>query len=313
MSLHLADKWVWDSWYVDDGQHFHAYYLQASRALGDPDRRHWHVSVGHSVSRDLTNWTVVRDALAISDAPAPDDGTTWTGSVIRADDGTWWMFYTGTSRTGDREVQRILAATSTDLFVWEKVPGLVLEVDPSQYAVMDRPAFPYHDWRDPWVFRFPGQAEWHMLITAARRTPDPRDRGVIGHATSPDLRHWSVGEPLSAPGSGFGKLEVMQFCVVAEVPILLFCCGADELSAQLRGSEPGGVYSIPVRADLAGIDVTTAQWFDEPGLYAGRLVQGRDGQWNLLGFRDTVAGQFVGELCDPIPVTVDPVVGLVRR
>lgn len=313
MSLRLADKWVWDSWYVDDGQQFHAFYLQASRALGNPDRRHWHVSVGHAVSADLTNWTVVRDALTISDPPAADDGTTWTGSVTRDDAGTWWMFYTGTSRQGDREVQRILAARSNDLLVWEKVPDLVLEVEPKLYASMDRPDFPYNDWRDPWVFRHPGQDVWHMLITAAQRTTATWDRGVVGHATSPDLRHWQVQPPLSAPGSGFGKLEVMQFCEVDGVAILLFCCSADDLSPQRQAMDRGGVYSIPVSPDLGHVDPTRAREFDDPGLYAGRLVQGRDGRWNLLGFRDMVDGQFVGELCDPIPVTADPQVGLVRR
>jgi len=31
---------VWDFWFADDGDRYHLYFLKASRALVDPDRRH---------------------------------------------------------------------------------------------------------------------------------------------------------------------------------------------------------------------------------------------------------------------------------
>lgn len=315
MVLELPDKWVWDSWYVDDGKLFHAYYLQASRALGDPDRRHWYVSIGHATSADLRAWTVVRDALAVSDPPAPDDATTWTGSIARDDDGTWWLFYTGTSFVEDRWVQRILAARSADLITWDKVPGLVLEADPTHYGVVDRPRFPFHDWRDPWVFRVPGDDRWHMMMTACMDvSPHRYDRGVIGHATSTDLVAWEPGPALCQPFSGFGNLEVPQYVVVDGVPLVLFCCAANELSPARAAAEAGGVYSIVLDGSpLAGFDASTARLFPKAGLYAARVVQGRDGRWNLLGFLDQVEGRFQGTLTDPIPVTADPALGLVAR
>lgn len=313
MGLRLPDKWVWDCWFADDGQRFHVFYLHASRALGDPDRRHWYPMVGHAISDDLTNWTVVRDALAVSDRPAYDDGTTWTGSVMRDDDGVWWMFYTGTCLAEDRWRQRILAARSSDLMVWEKVPGLVVEADTTWYSVARPPDFPFGDFRDPWVFRLPGDPDWHMLMTAAVDIGNPRGRGVIGHATSPNLVDWTMRPPLSRPGSGFGNLEVPQYAVVDGVPLIVFCCAINELAAERAAVEAGGSYSVPVPADLSRIDIASAHMFPELGLYAGRVVQGRDGRWNLIGFRDIVDGHFVGEISDPIPVTADPVLGLVRR
>jgi beta-fructofuranosidase len=42
-------------------------------------------------------------------------------------------------------------------------------------------------------------------------------------------------------------------------------------------------------------------------------VQDTDGGWNLIAFLNNVNGEFVGELCDPIPVTADPVKGLVPK
>jgi beta-fructofuranosidase len=83
---------------VFDGSRYHAFYLSASRARKDPIRRHRHPIVGHAVSTDLVNWEVVVDALIVSESPAFDSYTTWTGSVVKGDDGLWWMYYTGTSR-----------------------------------------------------------------------------------------------------------------------------------------------------------------------------------------------------------------------
>src|SRR5215204_831000 len=52
MTLRLPDKWVWDFWLVRDGRDYHAFYLQASRSLGDPELRHLNASVGHAVPKD---------------------------------------------------------------------------------------------------------------------------------------------------------------------------------------------------------------------------------------------------------------------
>ena len=83
MPYTLPDVWTWDMWFADDGTDYHVFYLKASRALLDPNRRHFHVTVGHAVSDDLRSWREVEDALIASDGPAFDDFTTWTGSVVR--------------------------------------------------------------------------------------------------------------------------------------------------------------------------------------------------------------------------------------
>lgn len=70
--LHLDDKWIWDSWYVDDGHRYHVFYLQAPSSLSEEAQRHLNVSIGHAVSQDLTAWEVLPDALR----PAPARGGT---------------------------------------------------------------------------------------------------------------------------------------------------------------------------------------------------------------------------------------------
>lgn len=316
MALRLEDKWIWDSWYAFDGQRYHAFYLHASRALGDPVRRHRNPIIGHAVSDDLTNWTVVRDALIVSDSPAFDSWTTWTGSVIQDDDGLWWMFYTGTSREDGGDVQTVGAATSTDLMEWTKLSSEpMVSADARWYEKLDKSIWHDEAWRDPWVFRFDNDpSTWHMLVTARANHGDPATRGVLGHATSADLKHWDVQPPLSTPGQGFGQLEVFQFEVVDGVPVLVFCCGWRELSAERRAEfgEQDATYSLAVNADLTAIDFNRAKAFVDPMVYAARIIKGKDG-WYLIGFVNEVDGEFVGELCDPVPVTATLEEGLVRR
>jgi beta-fructofuranosidase len=316
VGLRLPDKWIWDSWYAFDGEFYHAFYLHASRALGDPNRRHRNPIVGHAISRDLNDWTVVRDALIVSDSPAFDSWTTWTGSVIQADDGKWWMFYTGTSREDGGDVQTVGAAVSDDLMTWQKLSNQPLvTADPRWYEKLDKTIWHDEAWRDPWVFRFDNDpATWHMLVTARANHGDPKTRGVLGHATSTDLLHWDVEPPLSEPGQGFGQMEVFQFEIVDGVPLLIFCCGWRELSPE-RLAEFGqrdATYSLPVTGDLTALDFTKAQPFLHPMAYAARIVKGPDG-WVFIGFINEVDGQFVGELCDAVPVTADPINGLVLR
>ena len=315
LALKLPGQWVWDSWFAFDGENHHAFYLQASRALGNPDRRHRNTSVGHAISKDLKNWTVVADALAPSESPAPDSWTTWTGSVVREDNGQWRMFYTGTSRENGGHRQTVCAATSSDLITWTKVENLpVLVADARWYAtIVD--GFPYEAFRDPWVYRMAGESRWTMLVTAELNSGgDPRQRAAMAIAKSEDLIDWTLEPATSQPDQGFSETEVFQYAVVDGVPILLFCTAGPNISDKRRAlGETGGVYSMPVREDLQDINFERATLFPDTSLYASRLVQDSDGGWNLIAFINYVDGEFIGELCDPIPVTADPVRGIVPK
>ena len=315
MALRLPGQWVWDSWFAFDGENHHAFYLQASRALGDPERRHRNVTVGHAISKDLRSWTVVADALAPSESPAPDSWTTWTGSVIRENNGRWRMFYTGTSRENAGQRQTVCAATSDDLMTWTKVDNLpVVSADARWYKTLEG-GFKNEPFRDPWVFKMAGEKGWTMLTTAELKdSTDPRQAAAMAIAKSDDLINWVVQPPMSKPDQGFGETEVFQYELVDGVPIILFCCGPIWLSEERTAAgEEGGVYSIPVREDLEDINFESATLFPDTSLYASRLVQDRDGGWNLIAFVNRIDGEFIGELCDPIPVTADPILGLVPK
>ncbi len=299
--LQLRDSWVWDSWFAFDGERHHAFYLRASRALGDPNRRHRHPFIGHAVSTDLKNWEVVSDAIAIGDAPAWDSWTTWTGSVTRDDDGLWWMFFTGTSREDGGDVQRVGAATSKDLMVWTKIEANPLtEADPEFYEKLDYDLWHDEAWRDPWVFRHEGT--WHMIVTARGLEGSRHGRGVAGHAVSEDLKTWKVLPPLTECESGFGQMEVIQISEIEGIPTMLWCCGPNELSPEMREKYPsGGMFSTTGPSMLGPFNPNEAVWFPHETLYAARAVQ-HEGSWYMIGFIAGPDKDFGGYLCDPIPL-----------
>jgi beta-fructofuranosidase len=307
--LRLPDHWVWDSWYIHDGSRYHAFFLRASRALLDPHRRHLRAGIGHAVSDDLRQWTLLPDALVHSDGPAWDDLATWTGSVLRGPDGRWHLFYTGVARAEQGRVQRIGQAVSADLVTWSRA-GPVVEADPQWYETPSDEGSDDQVWRDPWVFPDPGGYGWHMLVTARVPGGDPIGRGVVGHATSHDLFSWTVAPPRSDP-AGFRWLEVPQVAVVDGHPLLLFSCMAADVTARRRRAPiVGNVWAAPAPTVLGPFDVEAARPFAHPDLYAGRLIGDVAGGWSLMGFRDLDRGEFRGELTDPISVRYDPNLGL---
>jgi sucrose-6-phosphate hydrolase SacC (GH32 family) len=303
--LRLVDSWLWDFWLADDGDRYHLFFLFAARALEDERRRHGQAAIGHAVSRDLRGWDHLGGAVAASPAPAFDDLATWTGSVVRDGDGRWWLFYTGVTLVGGKFLQTIGAATSTDLKVWDKQPGSPLvTADERWYERLGGGEWHEEAWRDPWVFADPDGDGWHMLITArANHGPDD-DRGVIGHAHSPDLRHWEVRPPLSKPGSGFGHIECPQLASVDGRMALVFSCLDTQFSAARRGTgATGGILYVPVDSPTGPFEIAAARPLTDDAFYCGRLIDDRSGQPVLLAFHyHDPSRQFVGELSDPMPV-----------
>ena len=190
MVLALPDKWIWDSWYAHDGARWHYFHLQADRALGDPELRHWSMSQGHAVSTDLTTWEHLGTGFAPAQEPAWDDFTTWTGSVVCDDDAIWHLFYTGTCRAEKGMYQRVGHATSIDLHNWCRVgDGLCLDLtgpNAAAYEARHQVGFwPDRAMRDPFVMRDPDGPGWLMVFTArAPGIAEANAGGAIGLATS---------------------------------------------------------------------------------------------------------------------------------
>lgn len=292
--IELADRWVWDSWYVVDGALRHAFYLAAPKSLGDPNLRHSNAVIAHSTSTDLTSWTSTSDALAPGEPGRFDDLATWTGSVI-SHDGLWHLFYTGITIEHGHAQQRIGHATSTDLTSWTRVSAdPISTADPRWYSTLATRDEP---WRDPWVFELNGL--WHMLVTAR----DLDGLGTIGHATSPDLATWTTREPL-ATNSGFAQLEVTQVLEIDGEWMLVFCASAlDVLNPAIRARY--GTYSAPADGPLGPFHLDRAEPVGDGGLYAGRVVLNGSGKPVLMAFIDDgTPGGFRGVIADPVPLHV---------
>jgi beta-fructofuranosidase len=314
MALRLKDRFSWDFWIAEDRGTYHLFFLNAPMALAHPDFRHFNVHIGHALSTDLVHWKEVEPALRPAEGPAWDDFTTWTGSTIKRPDGRWMMFYTGTSQAEYALRQRIGAAVSDDLTHWSRLSeNPLLEVEATRYETLDRRIWHDEAWRDPWVYRIPGDDLWHMAFTARGKTGPSFGRGVIGHATSPDLMRWTVTEPLFRSGI-YGHMEVPQVFEHQGRWYCLFCSGNREIEASYKASgkqgdmigthylmadHPMGPWRLPEDRFLVGDPVGR--------LYAGRVVKDPAGQLVFLAFENCDAhGVFRGGLSDPMPVSVLP-------
>lgn len=313
MVLRLADKWIWDFWLARDGDDWHIYFLQADNTLPDPNMRHRNVTQGHAVSRDLRNWTYLGTCFTPAPAPAWDDWTTWTGSVVRGPDGVWHLFYTGTSHAGAGMQQRIGHATSIDMHGWQRVgDGRCLDISGPDYEEYTPGHWHDRAFRDPWVMRDPRGSGWVMYMVArVPDVPEPNAGGSIGFATSPDLYAWTLQAPVYAGGL-FGQMEVPEVVEVDGRWYCLFCTDGSHWSKVYRRLNP----QTPIRGThYLMADNPRGPWRIAPGpfldgnpgrpRYAGKIVKTDTGLVYLAFVHDDSDGSFVGEICDPIPVRVD--------
>jgi beta-fructofuranosidase len=309
--LRLADSWAWDFWLIDDDRpghlRHHLFHLKASRALHDPQRRHLRASIGHCASTDLKNWTVLPDALVHGEPGSFDETATWTGSIVRAAHGEWFLFYTGVTRCGDQVRQQTGLARSTDLETWHRHgDGPVAAADPRWYEMLGD-GWPDEHWRDPWVLPDPNGNGWHMLVTARANHGPMDDRGVIGHAQSTDLVTWHVQPPLSQPGSGFGQLEVPQVADVDGQPVLVFSCMPGQLASwHRRTTTDCGTWVLPLQHPVGPFDIRAATPLTGARLYAGKIVHPQPDISALLAFEhETTDMPFDGVIIDPMALAWD--------
>lgn len=308
--LALDDKWIWDFWLARNGDDWHVFFLQADKALGDPDLRHWHVSIGHAVSTDLKNWRHPGPCFAPAPAPAWDDGTTWTGSVVQDGAGLWHLFYTGTTKAEDCLKQRLGHATSTDLHNWQRVDGgLALDLDPALYEEYMPGRWHDRAFRDPHVIPDPAGKGWLMFFTArATGFEEANAAGAIGLARSSDLSRWKLGPPVYA-GGDFGQLEVPQVFEMNGRWYCLFCTTANfwskKYAAGYGAPAVGGTHYLVADNPLGPWKAAAGAFLDGTAScarYSGKIVR-TDGGAVFLAFENAGPdGKFIGRVCDPVPV-----------
>jgi beta-fructofuranosidase len=164
---------------------FRLFYLRDEQhhgALGGLGGHQW----AQASTRDLAHWTHHPLAIPIT---AECEGSICTGSVL-FHDGVYYGFYA--TRLRDR-TQHLSLATSRDGVHFEKTLPNPFASPPAGYD-------PIH-YRDPVVFRDPGDGRFHMLVTARLEDwPVPDRGGCLAHLVSADLRRWEVLAPFIVPG-----------------------------------------------------------------------------------------------------------------
>ena len=192
---------------VFDGTRWHVYHIRGDQTVGGTTSE---IQIGHATTEDLAVWERLDDALTV-DPGAWDTSNVWAPQVLSDPLGPGWrMFYTG---VGNPRLQRMGAATSSDLLVWTKeAANPLLEPNPVDYWF--DPAFAYlAALRDPYVFEEGGQ--YHVLNTALLRDASLQNeiRGAVHYAVSNDLETWTELPPLAENNSSLGvwrEIESVQ-------------------------------------------------------------------------------------------------------
>jgi beta-fructofuranosidase len=154
---------------------------------------------------------------------------------------------------------------------------------------------------------------YHALICARAKDGPADGRGVIAHAQSANLLDWEVLQPVMTPGD-FAQMEVPQVSEIDGRYYLLFCTSKADFSAarRARNGQPAvtGTHYLVADQPLGPYHYLTDEFLagDTLGsLYSGKLIQDAIGQWLFVAFRNlTEDGSFVGEIIDPLPVSVAP-------
>lgn len=247
--------WVGDVIPWTDQQEIRLYYLLEQRRTPKPGTP-WNLAT----TRDLVHYEDRGEALA-SGGPLEEDLNAYTGSVVKDDDGLFHLFYTANNPArlapDGRSLQLVAHATSPDMEHWDKHPEDTFGA-PDGYD----PA----DWRDPFVYRTPGERSWTMILAARHLDGPDRRRGVVARLTSPDLSTWQPISPLWDPHR-FVTQECPEVFRIGSWWYLVYSEFSDRFVTRYRMARgPEGPWEAPAHDTLEG-----------RGFYAAKSVswQGR--------------------------------------
>jgi len=226
--------WTNDNWFAQDGDTYHAFYLQVPACIGD--RNNWpHRAllnqVGHATSKDLVHWTDQGPVIV----PIPG---TWiqalaTGSVARFE-GKWWMVF-----TVNQGKPGVGLAVSEDLMTW-KLVGDGPIIPTAVYSGTWQGA-PLKWWpcADPYLYPEPIDG-WMVMVVNAKVEGAPADSsGCLATWRSRDLKTWEPGPVLLYPQS-IDRLETPQLWQHGSRWYLYFGAAHDqkEISARWQAEAP---------------------------------------------------------------------------
>lgn len=171
--------------FVADGR-LELYYLYDT----DHNGQGYHPIYKYS-TEDLTEYRDHGKVLDFGLMSEPDPAI-GTGSVLLGQDGQYHLFYTGHNDTGNdgRGKECVMHAVSDNRENWTKIPEDTFYA-PENYSK--------DDFRDPNVFWVEEEQCYWLLIAAREQTQG----GVVAKYTSPDLKEWTLCDPIYTPNSQY--------------------------------------------------------------------------------------------------------------
>jgi len=209
-----AGMWIWDNWFIQEGDTWHAFYLQLPKAVGQERRwkdNDFYKHVGHATSKNLVNWVDAGPALCALPGTWNDRHIA-TGSVLKHE-GRWWMFFTGRGTKGDG----VGLALSDDLTKWVTEPEPLF---PLIDTFASRGDAPYTStWQgqqvqwlgisDPYIHPEAVDGWFYMVLCSRILDVAIEESGALTLVRSRDLRHWEEAGILSWPRC-FERMETPQ-------------------------------------------------------------------------------------------------------
>lgn len=231
------NAWVGDLIpYYDNGVYY-AFYLHDPRCMKDQyaEETTWHLVT----TRDFVNVTYHGEAVKRGNNREPNRNA-YTGSVVRAKDGTYYVYYTAFNpdiQINGKSVQSVMRAKGKDLYHLVNDGDFLLTADEELYESFD--------WRDPYVFYHEEEKCYWMLLAARRRGSGALRGGCIALCKSVDMEKWSYEEPFFEPHM-YVTMECPELFRMGKWWYLVFSTFSDRFVTHYRMAEsPYGPWMIP--------------------------------------------------------------------
>ena len=264
-----ADRYLKDFYVYKNGDTYHLFY---NIGLAD-GKQEWQQPgneemFGHATSKDLRKWEY-HPGVLITQPLGWEEATVSAPSIVKRDDGNYYMAYTGFDRNAN---QQMGLAVSKDLFEWKRVAANPIARGPSWSSW--QPGV-WADFRDPDLFPM---ADGFTYMFNTVHVPDVG--GAVAISRSKDLLEWEDLGPQRALYPGFHAAESAR-AFLHDGKVYVFIGG-------------GG------SALMVTDDIMSGKWehvpFDFPndGLWSGwEIVEGPEGQMLFCAFKWKMFGNFI--------------------
>lgn len=231
------NAWVGDLIpYYEDGIYY-AFYLHDPRCKPDEyaEETTWHLVT----TKDFVSCNYLGEAIPRGDENAPNRNA-YTGSVVKAADGTYYVYYTAYNaevKINGKSIQSVMRAKGRDLYHLENDEDFLFTADDSIYESFD--------WRDPYVFFHEEENCYYMLLAARIKNGGGLRGGCIGLCKSKDMETWTHEKPFFDPHM-YITMECPEVFKMGKWWYLVFSTFSDRFVTHYRMAESlQGPWIIP--------------------------------------------------------------------